>query len=93
MAIVRFPTVMKFYVNNQSEFQVPGGTVAEIIDHVVQQYPSVKFHLLDTEGRLRRHFNIFVNGVHIRDLNGMDTLLNEDDRVILMASAAGGIEY
>jgi molybdopterin synthase sulfur carrier subunit len=90
MPVVRFPTVMKFYIDNQSEFQVSGATVDEIIHQVVEQYPSVKFHLLDTEGNLRRHFNIFVNGVHIRDLNGMDTSLKEDDKIILMASAAGG---
>jgi len=90
MPIVRFPNIMKFYVNNQSEFPVSGTTVAEIIEKVVRDYPSVKFHLLDGEGKLRRHFNIFVNGVHIRDLNGMDTPLQEDDKVILMASAAGG---
>ena len=90
MPIVRFPNVMKFYVDNQSEFPVSGATVAEILEKVVQQYPSVKFHLLDGEGKLRRHFNIFVNGVHVRELNGMDTPLKEDDKVILMASAAGG---
>ena len=90
MPIIRFPNVMKFYVDNQSEFPVAGATVAEIIEQIVQRYPSVKFHLLDAEGNLRRHFNIFVNGVHIRDLNGMDTPLKKDDKVILMASAAGG---
>ena len=90
MPVIRFPNVMKFYVDNQSEFKVSGATVNEILDHVVRQYPSVKFHLLDAEGNLRRHFNIFVNGIHIRDLNGLDTLLKEDDKVILMASAAGG---
>jgi molybdopterin converting factor small subunit len=90
MPIIRFPNVMKFYVDNQSEFPVSGATVAEIIEQIVQKYPSVKFHLLDAEGKLRRHFNIFVNGVHIRDLNGMDTPLKEDDKIILMASAAGG---
>ncbi len=57
---------------------------------VIEQYPSAKFHLIDAEGNLRRHFNIFVNGTHIRDLNGMDTPLKEEDKVILMASAAGG---
>jgi molybdopterin converting factor small subunit len=90
MPIVKFPNVMKFYVNNQAEFSVSASTVQNLIDQVVEQYPSVKFHLLDSEGQLRRHFNIFVNGVHIRDLNGMDTSLREDDKVILMASAAGG---
>ena len=90
MPTVRFPAVMKYYVENQAEFSVPAATVQELIGHVIEQYPSVKFHLVDSDGNLRRHFNIFVNGTHIRDLNGLDTPLKENDRVILMASAAGG---
>ncbi len=57
---------------------------------VVEQYPSVKFHLVDSEGRLRKHFNVFVNNIHIRDLQGMETHLKDEDKVFLMASAAGG---
>lgn len=90
MAIVRFPTVMKFYVNNQIEFFVSASNIQDLIDQVVEQYPLIKFHLLDSQGQLRRHFNIFVNGIHVRDLNGMETQLQADDKVILMASAAGG---
>lgn len=90
MPTVRFPAVMKYYVNNQVEFSLPASTVQGLVDQVVEQYPTIKFHLLDSEGQLRRHFNIFVNGIHIRDLDGMETQLKEDDKVILMASAAGG---
>ena len=90
MATVRFPAVMKYYVNGQAEFSVSGSTVGELMEQTIEQYPALKFHLLDSEGNLRRHFNIFVNGIHIRDLDGMKTALNEEDRVILMASAAGG---
>ena len=90
MPIVRFPAVMKYYVDNQSEFSVSASTAGELIEKITEQYPSVKFHLVDAEGKLRRHFNIFVNGTHIRDLNGMETPLKEEDKVILMASAAGG---
>ena len=90
MPTVRFPAVMKYYVNNQTEFFVTASTVQEIVDQVIEQYPSIKFHLVDSQGILRKHFNIFVNGMHIRDLNGMDTRLNDEDKVILMASAAGG---
>lgn len=90
MAAVRFPNVMKFYVGNRSEFTVEASSVADLIGKIVEQYPPVKFHLVDSEGVLRRHFNIFVNGTHIRDLAGMETRLNDEDKVILMASAAGG---
>jgi len=90
MPIVRFPALMKYYVDNQSEFSVDGSTVAEVLDNILVRYPTLKTHLFDSNGNLRRHFNIFVNGVHLRDLSGMETNLKEDDKVILMASAAGG---
>jgi len=81
---------MKYYVNNQAEFFVPASNVQDLVNQIVEQYPSVKFHLVDSDGNLRKHFNVFVNNVHIRDLQGMETQLNEEDKVILMASAAGG---
>ena len=90
MPSIRFPHAMKYYVNNQAEFSVSAVTVQAMIDQIVEQYPSIQFHLLDGDGQLRRHFNIFINGVHIRDLDGMATVLQEEDKVILMASAAGG---
>ena len=90
MAIVRFPAVMKYYVNNQTEFSVSAATAGDLIEKIIAQYPTVRFHLVDSEGNLRKHFNVFVNGTHIRDLNGLATPLREEDKVILMASAAGG---
>jgi len=90
MPYVRFPNVMKFYVGNQTEFSIEAASVSELIQKVIEQHPAVKNHLVDSGGNLRRYFNIFVNGMHIRDLNGMETLLRNEDKVILMASAAGG---
>ena len=90
MPIVRFPALMKFYVDNQIEFEVQGATVAELIENILARYPALKPHLFDPNGEMRRHFNIFVNGVHLRELNGMQTELQPGDKVILMASAAGG---
>jgi molybdopterin converting factor small subunit len=90
MPTVRFPALMKFYVDNQSEFEVSGSSVGELIDNILVLYPALKPHLFDAKGDLRRHFNIFVNGIHLQDLDGMETKLREEDKVILMASAAGG---
>lgn len=90
MPTVRFPAVMKYYVDNQTEFFVHATTVREVLDQVIERYPSIKFHLVDANGDLRRHFNVFINGTHIRDLNGLETPVNHEDKVILMASAAGG---
>lgn len=88
--MVKIPAPMKFYVDNQNELMANGATVAELLADVIARHPTFKPHLYDSNGSLRRYFNIFVNGTHIRDLNGMETALKEDDKVILMASAARG---
>lgn len=67
-----------------------GATIAGLVENILAHYPALKPHLFNSKGEMRRHFNIFVNGVHIRDLDGMETKLKEDDKVIFMASAAGG---
>jgi MoaD family protein len=90
MPTIKVPASMKFYVDDQSEFEANGETVAKLLEDVVARYPAFRSHLFDAGGSLRRYFNIFVNGTHIRDLDGMETSLQESDRVILMASAAGG---
>ena len=48
MPTVRFPNVMKYYVNNQAEFFVSASTVQDLVDQVVESIP-VKFHLVDSE--------------------------------------------
>lgn len=90
MPTIKVPASMKFYVDDQSEFEANGTTVAELLEDIVARYPAFRSHLFDAGGGLRRYFNIFVNGTHIRDLDGMQTSLRQDDRIILMASAAGG---
>ncbi len=90
MPIVRFPALMKYYVDNQTEFLVSGSTVNELMINILTRYPALKPHLVNPKGELRRHFNIFVNSVHVRDLNGMETIVSENDKIIFMASAAGG---
>ena len=90
MPIVKFPALMKFYVDNQSEFEINGATVAGVIESVLLRYPALRPHLFDTKGELRRHFNVFVNGIHIRDLAGLETVVKPEDKIIFMASAAGG---
>ena len=81
---------MKHYVKNQSEFFISASSVTDLMNNLLNEYPALLPHLFDSAGKLRRHYNVFVNGTHIRDLDGMDTLLKDEDKVILIASAAGG---
>jgi len=46
--------------------------------------------VFDGDGNLRRHINLFVNDVHVKELDGNETKVRENDVVRILAAAAGG---
>jgi adenylyltransferase/sulfurtransferase len=90
MPTLRLPALMKFYVADQVEMPVYGASVAEVLCDLVTRYPSIKTHIFDQNGDLRRHINLFVNEANIKDLAGVNTSVLENDRIILLPSISGG---
>jgi len=90
MTVLKLGPLMRYYIDNQPELAVRGRTVLEALDHAVGQYPALRFHVFDSAGKLRRHLVVFVNDENIRDLQGAETRINENDRLLLLASSAGG---
>ena len=90
MPTLRIPALMKFYVDNQTELPLNGSTVSEAIADLITRYPAIKTHILDSEGRVRRHVNLFVNENNIKTLDGLETKVSADDKIILLPSISGG---
>ena len=90
MPILRIPTPLRAYVNGQTEVMLQGNTVSEVMLSLVEEYPALRPHLFNGEGRLRPFVNLFLNEDNIKDLQGMDTPLQENDRLMLIPSIAGG---
>ena len=90
MPTIRVPNVISFYTDKQTQFKVSGTTALEAVQSAVEKYPALKFHVLDGEGKLRRHIYLFVNDVSVKELDGNDTKIGEGDTVRILAAAAGG---
>jgi adenylyltransferase/sulfurtransferase len=90
MLILKIPTPLRAYTNGQAEVPVNGGTVASALDSLVQQYPAIQPHLFNEGGTLRPFVNLFVGQSNIKDLQGLETTLSENDRLMLIPSIAGG---
>lgn len=90
MPIVRVPTLLKYYLNGQTEVTVPGQTVGEVLAALNQAYPAIHPHLFDSSGSVRRHINLFVNAENIRTLNGLETTVREADTIKILPSITGG---
>jgi molybdopterin synthase sulfur carrier subunit len=65
-------------------------TVLEVLESVKESHPKIYDRWCDKQGNLRQSLTVFVNGRHIRYLNGLDTTLAEDDEVYIIPLIAGG---
>lgn len=90
MPVLRIPTPLRAYTSGQSEVNVNGASIAEALTDLTAQFPAIKPHLFNEGGDLRPFVNLFVGEKNIRDLQGVDTPINEGDRVMLIPSIAGG---
>lgn len=90
MPTLRVPALLKYYIDNQTEVRLEGQTVTEVLDNLSEKFPKIHSHIFDNSGQVRRHINLFVNADNIRDLNGLDTPVGEDDIVKILPSVTGG---
>ncbi len=80
MPVIKIPAPLRLYTDGLSEIAVQGQTVAGAMENFMVAYPALKPHLFNSEGRLRPFVNLFLSGENVNNLQGMDTLLEEDDR-------------
>ena len=53
-------------------------------------HPRLYRSVCDETGAVRRHVNLFVNTVHVRDRAGLDTPLGPGDVVFILPAVSGG---
>lgn len=90
MIILKIPTPLRAYTQGQNEIPVQGSTVADAVEDLIEQHPSLRPHLLNGKGELRPFVNLFLNEENIRDLQGIQTPIHEGDLLKLIPSIAGG---
>ena len=89
MATIRIPTPLRPYAANQEHVMVRGQTVGEALQDLTRQHPDLAPHLFN-DGKLRSFVNVFLGEEDVRFLDGVDTPITEDDRLLIIPSIAGG---
>jgi len=65
---------------------VSGSTVGEVLVALEREHPPIAGWVLDEQGRIREHVNVFVNGIHGEERTPVDG----DDRVQVLPAITGG---
>jgi len=70
--------------------EVPGATVREALENLFRETPRLRSYIVDDQGRLRRHVNIFVDGEAVRDRDGLSDAVRADTEVYVLQALSGG---
>lgn len=90
MPSVRIPTPLRRLTKDKDEVDISAPNVGELIEALESQFPGIKDRLCDENGEVRRFINLYVNNEDIRFLDGVSTLLKDDDIVSIIPAIAGG---
>lgn len=87
---VRVPPVFRTLTGGQSQVDVGGETVLDVLESLESAHPGFKSKLLDGDGNLVRYVNLFVDDDDVRFMDGLGTAVPDGGTVSIMQAVAGG---
>lgn len=90
MTAVRIPPVLRAQVGGLKQVEAVGETVGQVLDSLLEQFPSLRDQLLTPDGTLNRFVNVYVNGRDVRYEQELATPVAAADTVVLLPAMAGG---
>lgn len=99
MAKVILPDILKQFTENQTELDIEGSTVREVLRSLVARYPGLKNRLFTEAETLRHYVNIYKGQDYSRSLEDidapaslqdMDAPVKDEEELIVVPSASGG---
>lgn len=69
---------------------VTGATVAEALDSVFDDNPTLKRYVLDDQGALRKNMVIFIDGRALKDRRTLNDNVSDDGEIFVMQALTGG---
>lgn len=89
MPQVEVPSRYRVPTKGEAIIQVDADTVRRCIEAVEARYPGFQELIIDSKGEIHRFVRLFVNGDEL-ERDALDQSVGPDDRVAILAAAAGG---
>jgi len=75
---------------SQVDIQTAAATVAEALAGLWVKYPGLRDRVLNEQGEVRQHINIFVGEDNIRDCGGFSATVRDGAAITIVPAVSGG---
>lgn len=89
MPVVHFTANLRRHVSCPS-LTVEGATVREALARVFEQNPQLRGYVIDEQGAVRKHMNVFVDGVQLRDRIALGDPVGPNTEIYVIQALSGG---
>jgi sulfur-carrier protein len=86
---VRIPPTLRGEVGGARQVEADGSTVRELLDDLAARYPALGAQVLENGG-VAPFVNVYLGGEDVRTLDGLETVVDAGQTLILLPAMAGG---
>ena len=90
MAVVRFTKALKRFFPSLGEYNSTANTLPAVLNEINDRHPGILNYILDEQGSLRKHVNIFINGEMINDRTSLSDPFDANDEIYIIQALSGG---
>ena len=90
MSTVKFTRALKRFFPSLEPIEIQGQSISEVIDQVEKIHPGIRDYILDNQGQVRKHVNVFVDGVMIADRETLSDTVESNSEIYIMQALSGG---
>jgi molybdopterin converting factor small subunit len=89
---VRIPSYLASFAEGKSTIELTNGagSVRDLLQKLWQLHPALKDRVVDEQGEIRQHINIFVAGEAIRLTGNQETSVPDGAEVMIVPAVSGG---
>jgi molybdopterin synthase sulfur carrier subunit len=89
---VRIPTYLASFAGGQNSLALEGSpaTVSTALEMLWKAHPGLRDRIVDEQGAVRQHINIFVGDEAIRFADGLSTKVPADVEILIVPAVSGG---
>jgi len=89
---VRIPSYLAAFAGGRNSLALDGSpaTVADALESLWQLHPALRDRIVDEQGAVRQHINIFVGEEAIRFADGLSTKVPTGAEILIVPAVSGG---
>ena len=89
---INIPGPLRTFSGGFARVEIPSNpaTVKEALEELWKRYPGVRDRVVNEEGRLRKHINVFVGNENIRYSGDFGTPLKPGAEISILPAVSGG---